>query len=137
MRNIFGGSPERRQGAMDGLNLFFAALLGANLGTLDGLRLLEYVQLIIILLGTVMALRIVSTSGRLRDALVVLIPSALLLGIMALTAEGKGPTGLQTDDLHRLIATMVIWVGFVLVMEVARRKGEAGASRTGDGKDGA
>lgn len=52
---------ETRAGAIDGLNLFFGALLGANLGTLDHIRLVEYVQLIVLLAGTVVTVRMVSS----------------------------------------------------------------------------
>ena len=119
MRKILTASAGRRQGAVDGVNLFFGALLGANLGTLDGLRLLEYVQLIAILVGMVMALRILSTSERRRDALIVLLPPLLLLGAMFLAAKDGAPTGIKPDDLHRLAATMAIWVLFVLALELA------------------
>ena len=61
-----------KEGAMDGLNLFFGALLGANLGTLEGLKLVSYVQLATLLAGTVMALRIVSTAERRGRAVIVL-----------------------------------------------------------------
>ena len=51
-------------GSVDGLNLFFGALLGANLGTMQSLPLLQYGKLVILLAGTVIVLRMISTSER-------------------------------------------------------------------------
>ena len=45
MKSLFINTAGGKAGAVDGLNLFFGALLGANLGTLDRLRLFEYVKL--------------------------------------------------------------------------------------------
>ena len=62
MRNFFRNTAAGKSGTIDGLNLFFGALLGANLGTLQGMTLPVYVQLIVLLAGTVVVLRLLSTS---------------------------------------------------------------------------
>jgi hypothetical protein len=104
-------------GSIDGLNLFFGALLGANLGTLDQLRLVDYVKLTVLLAGTVMTLRMISTSERRLYALGVGAFYALLLGALVLVPDLK-PEGLGDQDLHRLVATMAIWMIFVLAIEL-------------------
>jgi hypothetical protein len=121
MRRFFTTSRGRREGALDGLNLFFGALLGANLGTLDGLRLVSYVQLVTLLAGTVMALRVVSLSERLGRALVVLALYAALL-VMLATVPAVHPAGMELGDLHKLIATLALWVTFVMMIELVSRK---------------
>lgn len=114
-----------REGAMDGLNLFFGALLGANLGTLEGLKLVSYVQLATLLAGTVMALRIVSTAEQRGRALIVLGIYGLLL-VALVKVPALAPRGMETDDLNKLVATLAVWMSFVLILEfVASRRSAA------------
>jgi len=103
---------------MDGLNLFFGALLGANLGTLDGLRLVDYVKLISLLGATVIALRMVSTSEKRSYMLLLLaVYGFLLAGLVSIPA--MMPQGMNIPDLHRLAATLAVWVVFALGIELA------------------
>lgn len=103
-------------GGLDGLNLFFGALLGANLGTLEKLPLHEYVKLIILLSGTVMVIRMVSTSKD-RPRMIRLVGLyALLLGALLLVPK-LHPKGMGIDDLHRLLATLAVWLASVLLVE--------------------
>jgi hypothetical protein len=118
MRSLFRNTAGGKAGAVDGLNLFFGALLGANLGTLDRLRLVEYVQLAILLAGTVMAVRMVSTSERRGLMLGVLSVYALLLVCLVLIPGAK-PDNMAVDDLHRLVATLAVWVIFILGIELS------------------
>jgi hypothetical protein len=103
-------------GAIDGINLFFGALLGANLGAIEQMPLRYYFQMIILLVGTVMALRMLSTSDRLGYKLmtlgtyVVLVPAFLFLPALH-------PEGLSEDATARLGITLAVWVGSVLLME--------------------
>jgi hypothetical protein len=64
MTSIWRYTRRDKIGGIDGLNLFFGALLGANLGTLEGLALRDYVNFIVILAGTVMTIRMLSISER-------------------------------------------------------------------------
>ena len=118
MKSLFISTPGGKAGAIDGLNLFFGALLGANLGTLENLELSDYVQLVVLLAGTVMALRMVSTSERRVYMLVVLaLYAALLVGLV--TVPALKPEGMSPGDLHRLVATLAVWVLFVLGSELS------------------
>ena len=121
----------RKQGAMDGVTLFFGALLGANLGTLDGLKLVHYIELIAILAGMVMALRLVSTLESRRHGLRLLLVYGLLLGLV-MAFPGMRPEGMAIDDLHKLLATMSIWVFLAMIVEFSPLK-EDGASPVPDG----
>ncbi|MEO6225646.1 MAG: hypothetical protein ABIO80_07335 [Sphingomicrobium sp.] len=114
---VFGRSPGHRSRAIDGLNLFFGALLGANLGTLDGLRLVDYVKLIALLAATVMALRMVSNAERRLPALVLLGFYALLLTAIVVLPQLQ-PAGMKPADLHRLAATIAVWIVFALGLEL-------------------
>ena len=118
MKSLFVSTPGGKAGAIDGLNLFFGALLGANLGTLENLELSDYVQLVVLLAGPVMALRMVSTSERRVYMLVVLaLYAALLVGLV--TVPALKPEGMAPGDLHRLVATLAVWVLFVLGSELS------------------
>ncbi len=116
MKSLFVSTPGGKAGSLDGLNLFFGALLGANLGTLEPLALFEYVKLVVLLAGTVVALRMVSTAERRATMLIVLgIYLAVLVALVAVPA--MHPRGMAQGDLHRLVATLAVWVLFVLVTE--------------------
>ena len=108
---------KERAGTIDGLNLFFGALLGANLGTLDELDMEDYVKFTVLLAGTVMALRMVSTSERRVYAIAT---AGLYAGLIfaILLIPSIQPSGLAEKDLHRLLATLGIWLGSVLLMEL-------------------
>jgi hypothetical protein len=112
LKNTEGG----KAGTIDGLNLFFGALLGANLGTVSGLDLYPYILLILLLAGMVIALRMVSTSPRKGLMAGTILIYVAILGVVAVVPDFQ-PKGLDLGDLHRLIATLIIWVALVLAAE--------------------
>ncbi|QAY78014.1 hypothetical protein [Sphingosinicella sp. BN140058] len=118
MKSIWKQTKAEKLGFIDGFNLFFGALLGANLGTLGTVPLRDYVLLIILLAGTVAVLRMISTSERRLYALASL---ALYVGLLAMVfgSERMAPNGLSEGDLHRLVATLAIWIVAVLAIEFA------------------
>jgi alkylhydroperoxidase/carboxymuconolactone decarboxylase family protein YurZ len=103
-------------GGIDGLNLFFGALLGANLGTLDGLLLPDYINVIVVLAGTVMTIRMLTVSERRWMMLATLVLYGAVL-YAVVTIPALKPKGLADADLHRLVATVVVWIVFVLATE--------------------
>jgi uncharacterized membrane protein HdeD (DUF308 family) len=116
MRKLLRNSPGGKTGAVEGLNLFFGALLGANLGTMQTLVLPQYIELVLLLAGTVMVLRMISTSERRKYVLV-------LVGVYVLIIAGLllflPPKGMPPADLHRLVATLGIWVVCILGVELS------------------
>ena len=64
MKDLLRSTSGGKAGAVDGLNLFFGALLGANLGTIQGMGAFYYVVFITLLAGMVMTVRMLSTSPR-------------------------------------------------------------------------
>jgi NhaP-type Na+/H+ or K+/H+ antiporter len=116
MKKYLTSTEGGKAGTIDGLNLFFGALLGANLGTVNGLALYPYVLLIILLAGMVMALRMISTSPRKGMMVGTILVYVAILGGVALVPKLQ-PRGLDPGDLHRLIATLIVWVVFVLAAE--------------------
>ena len=128
MRSWFRNTPGGKAGAVDGLNLFFGALLGANLGTIQGMSLVDYVKMIVLLAGTVMVLRMLSTSERRVQMFITLGIYALLIAGM-LTVPTLQPKGVAQPDLQRLVATLAIWVLFVLGAELSPMQQESAPKR--------
>ena len=116
MKDIFRSTPGGKVGAIDGLNLFFGALLGANLGTLQGMGLSDYIKLVILLAGTVMVLRMLSTSERKPYMVATLLFYVAILASILLVPKLQ-PKGMAIADLHRLVATLGIWILFVIASE--------------------
>jgi uncharacterized membrane protein YqgA involved in biofilm formation len=110
-----------KDGAIDGLNLFFGALLGANLGTLTGLRLVDYVQLATMLAVAVLALRMASATEKRGKMAVVLAACAGVLVALALLPTAR-PQGMSAEDMNRLVATLGVWLVFVSVLELSPAK---------------
>ena len=117
MRQYLRQTHRERMGSIDGVNLFFGALLGANLGTVEQLPLGEYVQLIMILAGTVVTLRVVSTSERRGYALATLALYVLLVTLF-LAVPPFRPEGLSADAAARMGATLAVWILLVLTLEL-------------------
>ena len=125
MKSIWIQTRREKTGTIDGINLFFGALLGANLGTIGALPLLEYAKLIMLLAGLVMTIRLVSVSERRLYALGTLaLYIALMSGVLFL--PGLKPDGLATEDLHRLVATRAIWVVVTMAVEFYPTSAESG-----------
>ncbi len=116
MREYLKQTDRERLGGIDGINLFFGALLGANLGMIDRLPLRDYAMMIIILAGTVVTLRMVSTSERRAYALMTLLVYIFLVSLY-LFLPALRAKGLSDDATARLGVTLAIWVGAVLFLE--------------------
>jgi len=117
MKTMWTLTKREQLGTIDGLNLFFGALLGANLGTLGTLSLYEYGVLILLLAGMVVTIRLVSTSERRIYSLALLAFYLAIVGAI-LFVPGLQPKGLAVADLHRLAVTLAIWVAAVLFIEL-------------------
>ena len=115
-KSLVRATPGDKAGSIDGLNLFFGALLGANLGTTQSLSLSEYARLVLLLASLVMALRMISTSERRWYVLFAFCLCAIALGGLLFVPMLK-PRGLPDDAFHKLVATLVIWLTCVLAVE--------------------
>ena len=130
MKSWISRTRQHRAGAMDGLNLFFGALLGANLGTLEGLKLVHYLGMIAVLAARVMALRMISTSDRRAPAIALLGFYGVVLVAVAVS-PGLRPEGLLVDDLNKLVATMAVWIFLAMIIELAPVSEQAAPAVTG------
>jgi hypothetical protein len=121
-------------GSVDGFNLFFGALLGANLGTLERLPIWDYFKLIAALAITVAMLRMVSTSERRITALIGLAIYAVLIALI-LGSDKLRPQGLDLGDAQRLGVTLAVWIGGVLIFEFAPTHADEEPARGADQVD--
>lgn len=130
MRALLTQTPREKVATVDGIGLFFGALLGANMGTLEGLDLHDYAILIIVLAATVMTLRVFSMSERRGYAYALLGLYVVIVGLF-LFVPGPRPAGLAADDAARLAITLAVWLGAVLSVEfypmAAPKDDQAGA----------
>jgi hypothetical protein len=118
MKEMFRSTSGGKAGAVDGLNLFFGALLGANLGSIQGMTLPYYVELIFLLAAVVMTVRMLSTSPR-RTYMLLSIALYVVIGAAFLLWKPLQPKGVAIADLQRLATTLGIWVVLVLGAELS------------------
>lgn len=116
MKKLWTQTAREKVGTVDGLNLFFGALLGANLGTLDTLPLQEYAKLIAVLAFAVVTIRLVATSERKWYPLSGLAVYAVWLAMMVRIPSTR-PEGMDNGDFMRLVTTLAIWIAAALVIE--------------------
>lgn len=118
MRDMFRSTSGGKAGAIDGLNLFFGALLGANLGSIQGMTLPYYVELIFLLAAVVMTVRMLSTSPR-RTYMLASIALYVVIGAAFLLWKPFQPKGVAPADLQRIATTLAIWLALVLFTELS------------------
>lgn len=104
-------------------SMFFGALLGANLGTLSDLPVSDYVSVIALLIGWVMALQLVSVArSRIYAGVTLSIYGATLLAAYAMGQ--LRPAGLSEADFAKLAATLAMWLVLVAIVELTPTIGE-------------
>lgn len=107
-------SGDERRATITGVNLFFSALLGANLGTLGDVPLDEYFQLIIILVGAVTAILTIAITRRRSMAIWSGFAVALIIGVIAFLPGRR--MGELADDFQRMAITLGVWLTMLLVV---------------------
>ncbi len=117
MKSLFTQTRREKAGNVDGINLFFGALLGANLGTTGTLPPMSYAQLVALLVGLVVTIRMVTVSERRRYAYGTL-GAYVLLFAAVLLVPGLGIDGLGGADLDRLLLTLGIWVTATVLIDL-------------------
>jgi hypothetical protein len=114
LKTAFVQTRREQRSSLDGVNLFFGALIGANFGSLNGVELREYALLVMLLAGAVVTLRIFTSSERRGYAFMLL---ALYVVVVAqfLLWPPRGLDGLSPADRQRLAVTMAIWLGTTMM----------------------
>ena len=116
MRSLLSYTSAEKRGMVDGIGLFFGALIGTNLGSFGALNKFEYTMLIILLVGTVMSLRIFSTTERRWHGYLLLsVYSVFIFHFLFLSKLTKG---IPADDRDRLAITLAVWFATVILAEL-------------------
>lgn len=118
MKSLLRSTTGGKAGTIEGLNLFFGALLGANLGTIGHVSLPAYAELIVLLAGIVITLRMLSTSPKRGMMLACIGIYVVVLLTIAITPALR-PRGMAVEDLQRLVTTLLAWVVFVVAAELS------------------
>jgi membrane-associated protease RseP (regulator of RpoE activity) len=116
MKHLFIHSEDERRASVTGMNIFFGALLGVNLGAFNDLELRDYASLAFLLGGAVAGLFIIAVSR--RRAVVV---SMVLLYAGLLTALMLNPSlrpERMDEEIGKIIATLAIWLFFILIVRI-------------------
>ena len=114
-KSVFIYTRAEKQGMLDGVGLFFGALLGTNLAGLDHLGVGAYTVLIGLLAGAVMSLRIFSTTERRwHGYLLLALYTGVVLQILFLSKIGAS---IAVADRQRLAITLGVWMLCVIAAE--------------------
>jgi hypothetical protein len=113
-KTAFVQTRREQRSSLDGVNLFFGALIGANFGSLSGVGLVHYSLLVVLLAGAVITLRVFTTSER-RGYAFMLLGTYILAVSHFLFWPPRGLDDLAEVDRHRLAVTMAIWLGATLL----------------------
>jgi len=114
---LFRMTPGEYRANLDGLNLFFGAVLGVVMASTDQLAARDFTVMLIITAGLVVALLYVS-SGRYRLIYAAVAALLLLLLPRFLGRALNDPTGIP----EHLQPTLLVWLGFIVIVEFAPRE---------------
>jgi hypothetical protein len=116
MRALIAQSDNERRAAFAGVNLFFGVLLGANLGSINSIPIEDYVKLVILLSGSVMALYTIAVSTRPRLIWTLVLVYGALLALTVAVPDLR-PVGMEAE-MERIIATLAIWLSCLVLVRL-------------------
>lgn len=115
LKELRGQTRSEQAAFRNALALFFGALLGANLGELEGVDLKTYIALISVLAGAVMAFQLIGQArSRLYGVLTLVGFGALLAYAWTSGLFIRLPQG--TSD--RIFATLAVWLVATMMVEM-------------------
>ena len=121
---LFNYSAKEQRTTLASLNLFFSALLGANLGTMNEIPLSEYFKMVLLLVGAVTAILMIAVSKR---GAIVFRTMLVLLAVGVLATSGT--KGVEREFV-RLAITLSLWLSLLLLLRLTPVVGkeDAGSS---------
>ena len=114
---MFRQTREQKQSYVNGLGLFFGALLGANMGVLTDLAPSEYLKVILLLAGVVLWIQVLSTS-RSRLHTLRMLAALVLPAVILIAFPQSRPQGLTDRQASNMAATLAVWLVCVFLIEV-------------------
>jgi hypothetical protein len=111
-------SRAEKRAAINGINLFFGALIGANLGSLERLALRDYLLLIIIVSLIVLYLQVVPVARKRWSYLTTLGATVAGLAVLLLTPIGLDIFADRPRPSPHLFVTIALWLVSVAMVEL-------------------
>lgn len=112
-------TPGEYRANIEGLNLFFGAVLGVVLARTDTLGAVDFAITLAMTAGLVITLLYVSSSPYRRTYAVLGLAMVLVVPEILMTLLSD-PTGVP----RHLQPTLLVWLGFIILVEFAPRKAE-------------
>lgn len=107
-----------KRAAINGVNLFFGALIGANLGSLERLALSDYLLLITIVCLIVLYIQIAPVARKRWFYLLTLALTVAGLYVLLLTPVGLAFFKDRPRPAPHLFVTICVWLGAVAMVEL-------------------
>lgn len=107
-----------KRAAVNGVNLFFGALIGANLGSLERLALSDYLLLISVVCLIVLYIQIAPVARKRWFYLLTLALTVAGLYILLLTPLGLAFFKNRPRPAPHLFVTICVWLGAVAAVEL-------------------
>ena len=106
-----------KRAALNGVSLFFGALIGANLGMTTGMPLRDYALIVAVVCTLILYLYIAPVARRRLSAVVILL--ALLGGLYLLLIHDLGAAAFDgARPSPHIFVTICFWVASTLVVEL-------------------
>lgn len=106
-----------KRAALNGVSLFFGALIGANLGTTAGMPLRDYALIVAVVCTIVLYLYLAPVARRRISAVANLL--ALIAGLYLLLIHEIGAFAFDGDrPTPHIFVTICFWVASILVVEL-------------------
>lgn len=124
-------SPAEKRAMVNGVNLFFGALIGANLGTLDGMSVYDYTLVAAIVCLIVMYIQVAPVARKRWSYLVTLLALTGLLYVLLIDPFGDDVFSGRSRPSPHLFVTICLWLASVASIELR----PVTRSRPGNGAD--
>jgi len=111
---LLGMSEIERRACVLGMNLFFGALLGANIASFNELPLKDYVLLTSLIGGAVMGLFTIAVSRRPYMVWMTILTYAVVLALFVYDPALR-PAG-KEQEFSRIAVTLGIWMAFIVLL---------------------
>ncbi len=111
-------SPAEKRAMVTGVNLFFGALIGANLGTLDTMNLYDYILIVAIVCLIVMYIQVAPVARRRWSYLMTLAGLTGLLYILLIDPLGQDMFSGRSRPTPHLFVTICLWLASVASIEL-------------------
>jgi hypothetical protein len=120
-RTLLGIDPQTRaekRASVNGLNLFFGALIGANLGSLEQLALRDYTLLISMICLIVLYIQLAPVARQRWLYLAILLMTVVGLYVLLLTPQGLRFFENRPRPAPHLFVTICVWLFSVAYVEL-------------------